>query len=354
MWPRSAPCLAAFAVLAICVLAIYLLTGKNEVDVGAIGITTVDRLVITVVALALPLAATVGWLVTRVVSDRRQAIASTVAVVVAGACDVIEQDYVSLMKSIVVVLAIVALTASGIGSVLGWALRLTLAQLRGVGVVAADALPVVLLIVLIFFNTYIWIMAATISQRRLWTLLGILVVIALVFLISRTLERAKPTLETASASARHAERLAGTPFEHMVDPPEADALTRGERFNEIFILAATQIAQILTVALVTAGIFFLIGVVVLSPELLDKWTHGGAADARLLGMTVPAPQSLVNMTLLLAALTFMYICARVVSDNEYRSKFLEPLIDDLKLTMLARSRYRYNSPTRVNARSAAG
>jgi hypothetical protein len=117
----------------------------------------------------------------------------------------------------------------------------------------------------------------------------------------------------------------------------------------VFILAATQIAQILTVALVTAGIFFVVGLVVLSPELLDKWTRGGALDARLLGMTVPAPQSLVNMTLFLTALTFMYISARVVSDNEYRSRFLEPLIDDLKLTMLARNRYRFNSPTRVNA-----
>jgi hypothetical protein len=35
----------------------------------------------------------------------------------------------------------------------------------------------------------------------------------------------------------------------------------------------------------------------------------------------------------------------VASDSEYRSNFLEPLIADLKLTMLARNRYRYNSPT---------
>ena len=349
VWPRSAPGLAAFAVLAICKLMIYALTGDQKVDIDAIHLSTAERLAVTVLALALPLAAGVGWLVARIVSDRGQAIASTVAVVVAGVCDVIHEDLVSLMVTCGIVLGIVALTASGIGSVLGWATRLTLAQLRGVGAVAVDALPVVLLIVLIFFNTYIWIMAATITQGRLWLLLAILFVIALTFVISRTLERAKPTLETANASARHAERLGGTPFEGMADPPEADALTRGERINEVFILAATQIAQILTVALVTAGIFFVVGLVVLSPELLDKWTRGGALDARLLGMTVPAPQSLVNMTLFLTALTFMYISARVVSDNEYRSRFLEPLIDDLKLTMLARNRYRYNSPTRVNA-----
>jgi hypothetical protein len=63
------------------------------------------------------------------------------------------------------------------------------------------------------------------------------------------------------------------------------------------------------------------------------------------GALVPGPRSLVNMTLFLAALTFMYNSARVASDSEYRSNFVEPLIADLKLTMLARNRYRYNSPT---------
>jgi hypothetical protein len=44
-------------------------------------------------------------------------------------------------------------------------------------------------------------------------------------------------------------------------------------------------------------------------------------------------------------MTFMYIGARAVGDGEYRSSFLDPLIDDLKLTLLARNRYR-NKPMR--------
>jgi len=52
------------------------------------------------------------------------------------------------------------------------------------------------------------------------------------------------------------------------------------------------------------------------------------------------PDSLIHMTLFLGALTFMYISARTAGDAEYRSTFLDPLIDDLRTTLIARNRYR--------------
>jgi hypothetical protein len=42
----------------------------------------------------------------------------------------------------------------------------------------------------------------------------------------------------------------------------------------------------------------------------------------------------------IGAMTFMYVSARAVGDGEYRSQFLDPLIDDLHLTLVARNRYR--------------
>jgi hypothetical protein len=126
----------------------------------------------------------------------------------------------------------------------------------------------------------------------------------------------------------------------MPDPPAGDALTRGERLNVLFVLAATQLVQISMVATVTGGIFLVLGLIVLSPELLAAWTRNGSPDGTLLGMTIPVPQSLLHVTMFLAALTFMYISARAVGDAEYRSRFLDPLIDDLRLTLVARNRYR--------------
>ena len=82
------------------------------------------------------------------------------------------------------------------------------------------------------------------------------------------------------------------------------------------------------------------GLILLNRKLLEMWTHEFKADGTLLGMTIPVPESLIQMTLFLAAITFMYVGARAVGAGEYRSHFLDPLIDDLQSTLLARNRYR--------------
>ena len=94
------------------------------------------------------------------------------------------------------------------------------------------------------------------------------------------------------------------------------------------------------VAVVTAAIFFVLGLLVLSPEILAAWTTNGSDQGTWFGMTLPVPQPLIHVTMFLAALTFMYVSARAVGDGEYRTQFLDPLIDDLRLTLVARNRYR--------------
>jgi hypothetical protein len=340
-WSRSAPTLTGFAVVVGCALTIFLLTGHTGVDIDGEP-SVAEWVVLGIVALALPLAAIGGWVVARMVTNRAQGIASTIAVAFCAIAETIMGGALALLATAAAVGLTLALTASGVGSIIGWAVRLTLSQFAAAGDLLIRALPVVLLSVLVFFNTYVWVMAAIISQPRLWLAIALLVAIAAVFVISGTFEKASPLLEKATASARHAERLTGTPFADMSEPDEPDPLTKGEWFNVVFVLAATQLAQILMVAVVTASLFFLLGLIVLSPEVLAAWTRNGSSDGSLLGMNLPVPQSLIHVTLFLGALTFMYISARAVGDGEYRARFLDPLIDDLKLTLLARNRYRNN------------
>jgi len=94
------------------------------------------------------------------------------------------------------------------------------------------------------------------------------------------------------------------------------------------------------VAVVTATIYLILGVIILDPSLLNEWTHTYKSTATVLGFTLPVPDSLIHMTLFLGALTFMYVSARAAGDAEYRSTFLDPLIDDLHTTLIARNRYR--------------
>jgi hypothetical protein len=217
---------------------------------------------------------------------------------------------------------------------------MTLSHLTAIGVIAVKALPVVLLTALMFFNPNAWAMAATISRPRLWLALLFLVTIAGAFVISGTLEGVRPMLRSTATLPKDSERLADIPFATMPDPPVRPPLTKSERLNVVFVVAASQLVQILIVALVTATIFFILGLIVLSPTLLAEWTHEGSAKGTLLGMTLPVPDALIQICLFLAALAFMYISARSVGDGEYRSIFTDPLIDDLHTTLIARNRYR--------------
>nr|AGS49631.1 putative membrane protein [uncultured bacterium esnapd12] len=339
MWLRSAPAFAGYATLMVCALMIFSLTGQTDINVAGEP-TTVEWAVLTIMLVALPLGATIGWLVSLLRTQRARFTTATAAIAVASVCGLVSDGPSQLINIGLTVLVLLGLTASGIGSVLGWAVRLMLSHLAAVGALAVRALPVVLLTVLVFFNGNVWLMAATISRTRLWLAIGFLVAVAGSFLLTGTLERARPILRAANAPPEHAKRLAGTPFESMPDPPRADKLSIGERLNIVFVLAASQLVQILMVALVTAAVFFALGLILLSPELLAVWTRNGSSDGTLLFMKLPVPQALIQMALFLGALTFMYISARAVGDGEYRSKFLDPLIDDLQGMLIARNRYR--------------
>jgi hypothetical protein len=204
------------------------------------------------------------------------------------------------------------------------------------------ALPVVLLTFLVFFNTYVWLMTSLISRGRLWLGMTFLFLIAAAFLVSSTLTEVRPLLSAPAAVAGDADRLAGTPFEGVPDQSDTRGLSLGERLNTVFVVAASQLVHVFTVAVMTGTVFFVLGLILVSPPVLDAWTRGaGRPDGQLLGMTLPIPDSLIQTTMLLTAITFMYLSAKAVTDSQYRAQFLDPILDDLRLTIVALGRYRF-------------
>ncbi len=343
LWPRSAPVLAAYGTLQACILPVYLITGGHDVEITGEP-TTPELIVLAIIGLALPLMALVGWLVSRSRSGRTRAGIATAAAVVVASVAAIVDGPTRLPQEAVVVAAALILTGCGVGSVVGWAVRMMLSHLAMVGALVVRALPVVLLTALVFFNTYVWLMAATISGNRLGLAMAFLISIAAAFVGSATWERVRPMLQSTTAvppnDAADTERLANTPFANLPDAPDCPPLKRAERLNVIFVLATSQLAQILVVAVVTATIYLILGLILLSPSLLNEWTHTYKSAATVLGFTLPVPDSLIHMALFLGALTFMYISARAAGDAEYRSTFLDPLIKDMHTTLVARNRYR--------------
>ena len=343
LWTRSAPALAGFAAIVVCATVANALAGNAPIDIGD-DPTAHELLILAVVGLTIPLVALACWRVSRITGARSRRNAATLAVAVAWACSVINGsigDRVQGTVSVAIFTALILVANGiGVGSVLGWAMRLTASHLTSVGALTARALPVVLLTVLVFFNGFVWSMATKISRDRMWLVIAFLVLIATAFLVSGIVERVRPMLAKATAQDTDTARLADTPFAAMPNPEAELILSRGERVNVMFVVAASQMTQVAMVAAVTAGIFFVLGLLTLSPELLATWTNNGPDTGTWLGMTLPVPQSLIHVTMFLGALTFMYVSARSVGDGEYRKEFLDPLVDDLRLTLVARNRYR--------------
>src|SRR5689334_12393604 len=159
LWTRSSPMLAAYAALQACILAVYLITGGHDIEISGEP-TTAEWAVLIILALALPLMAVVGWAVSRSRRRKTRTAIATLSVLAVASVGVTVGD---LVQQGIVVAAVLILTGSGIGSVLGWAVRMMLSHLATVGALAVRALPVVLLTALVFFNTYVWLMAATIA-----------------------------------------------------------------------------------------------------------------------------------------------------------------------------------------------
>jgi hypothetical protein len=335
--------MATLAVFMANSVLVVLVSGKHTIDIDGHP-TRTEWFVLALLVLVLPVAVTVGWLVSRIRSVRVRTLVAFGSVGVAVAGGILGGPSPRIATNLVfegiVILGALAFTACGAGSILGWGLRTALANLAFVGELFVRALPVVLLTVLVFFNTYVWSMASTISRPRLWLALSFLGLIAIAFITSATVDRVRPMLAGSRQSFDDDIRLTGTPFEGMPHPAAGYPLSWTERCNVIFVLATSQVLQVGLVAIVAGLIFFVLGLILLSPQLLAQWTRDGPSDGQLLGMTLPVPQALIQISMFLAAMTFMYVSARAVGDGDYRTRFLDPLIDDLRLTLVARSRYR--------------
>jgi hypothetical protein len=116
LWPRSAPVLAAFAVFMVNSVLVVLVTGKHTIDIDGHP-TRTEWFILAVLVLVLPIAATVGWLVSRIDTQRGRMVASTVSVTAAIVAGIVggpsPRILVDLLFEGIVIAVVLALTASG-------------------------------------------------------------------------------------------------------------------------------------------------------------------------------------------------------------------------------------------------
>lgn len=336
--PRSAPALVAWAVLMVSSSVATIASGDRDIDIDAD--PSASRWLALIVLLCIPLTMTLaGYAASRVTSARGRWVLALLAIAVGVTSDWYGDDAFGALRDTVVDLAtvgaITVATGCGIGSILGWSARVAMGQVRSAGRLIVRTLPVLLLTVLVFFNSLVWTIATDLDVLRVGLLIGLLALIAVAFLVSGIRDLLPAVGGSAESSA-----LAGTPFATMAPDAAVPDLRFGERVNLLLVLVISQVTQMLLLAAVTGVVFFTMGLIVLNPAVSDKLTGGAAGQSVWFDFTLPVSVAHVHVTALLTALTFMYVCARAVSDGEYRKEFLDPLLTEMESVVAARHCYR--------------
>lgn len=310
---RSAPALAAWATLMVLELYVLIASGDQDIDIST-SPSFADWSVLVVLAALLPLMALVAFAVSRIASPRARGLIAWASIVVGLASDTYQAGGWTAFRTeavdMAVILVILAATGTGMGAILGWALRTTFTHLRSAAQLLARALPVVLLTLLVFFNNTVWYIAANLETTRIWLLVCCMAAIAPAFTVTESIHACNPLIAD-------------------IEPP----LRRSERARVVAVVSLAQSIQALVLALVTGVIFFVMGLVVLNGTVLDHLTDGNPARSQWLDITLPVDQALAHITLILIALTFMYLSARAATDAKHRADFVDPLLDDLRATL---------------------
>jgi hypothetical protein len=147
LWSRSAPALAGFALIAANSVLIVAISGQHTIDIAGRPDLR-QSFVLGLLAVALPVAALAGWLVSRIESPSRRSVAATVsaAIIVAGGLfgGPSQRPLVNMVIFGVAMAVILVCTATGVGSILGWVAELTVSNLTATAGMFVRALPVVL------------------------------------------------------------------------------------------------------------------------------------------------------------------------------------------------------------------
>ena len=102
------------------------ITGKHTIDIDGHP-TRNEWFVLVLLIIVAPVAAAVGWRVSRITSVRTRTVVATVSVLVVIASGFFggpsERVFANLVFEGIVIAAALVLTACGVGSILGWALR---------------------------------------------------------------------------------------------------------------------------------------------------------------------------------------------------------------------------------------
>jgi hypothetical protein len=251
------------------------------------------------------------------------------------------------VANLVLLLLIYLVTSYGLIPMTRWGLSKTVRELEAVAHLVGRALPLLLLItIVLFINAEMWQVAAGFDGPFLVAVIGLFFVVGLAFLLTR-LPRELSRLAAFDSTAEIREACAGTPGESLAAaldgssfaPAELSARQRG---NVLLVTLFSQGVQVVVVTLVLFVFFAVLGLLTVTPEVLESWTGDGGATLvtlDLLGRQVPVTEELLKVSAFLAAFSGLYFSVVLVTDSTYREEFFDEVLADLRCTFAVRTAY---------------
>lgn len=346
---RSAPLFVALVVLD---SAWQVVAASADTFERAVELTVPMAFVLLLFVLAPVAAALAGWVTWRTVhrSDLASRIVGLVAIpawVAVGAILAARAQGIAvagpLWFRLTAAAALLGLIVLGVDSLIHWALRRTLRELWSVGPMVLRVLPVLMVAVLfLFFNAEIWQVAAGLDTARTFGVAGVLSILALLVVIVTARDELRPHVERSSPEDGGIEALLhGTPLAGVVCEGEPATLRPGERVNFLLVPIAAQSIQVALFGVVMLTFFIAFGTLAISDPVAASWM-GRAPDAiSFLDVPLGVSVELLRVSLILASFCALSFAASASTDRAYRAAFLEPILREARVNLVAQHAYRH-------------
>lgn len=217
---------------------------------------------------------------------------------------------------------IYAVGAYGLPSILRWALSRTAAQLRSSLGLIAKAVPLLAIFVLLSFPTQeLWGIFSHPTRGIFAIIVGLFVALGTGFLAARL--------------PREAHRL-----EQEVG--EGPPLHRRQLINVGLVMFVSQALQVLIVSLVIFVFLTVFGVLAIDEELRAQWLGNPGHEIfhfNLLGERLELTSPLLRVSAGLAAFSGFYFTIAMLTDETYRTEFLEELTSEMGRSFAQRAEY---------------
>ncbi|MDO5067518.1 MAG: hypothetical protein Q4D96_09595 [Propionibacteriaceae bacterium] len=221
------------------------------------------------------------------------------------------------------------------GAIIAWTTKRSLKEIMAALPAVARTLPLLLLTVLLaFFTNELWQIGAGISKTRM-TALGLFLIV-LTFLV--ILPTSIDMVDDEDSDAEHAALLEQSPFAGLT--PSPSRLRIGERINLVLVAVAVQAVQIFVFVALTFTMFAIVGVVTLTPELIQEWSGKPSEPLTMLGIRLGMDHAMFRVCLILALFSGVSFAASTLTDELYRTLFLSRVAEEVRRSIAARHRYR--------------